>query len=142
MRFCYQDPSNPLLPNGFSKLTQILIDANADVNICNKIGQTALHRASQVRHAPSFDELRVEFANTHASAHDLGYQRQQKNCRWRPPRTPMVSACLSACARCCGFLKIGSFVKRGYWLFIQSCGIFLKIRGACGRDSNSSDAGS
>ena len=43
-----QDPSNPLLPKGFDKLTQVLIDAKADVNICNKIGQTALHRASQV----------------------------------------------------------------------------------------------
>jgi hypothetical protein len=46
--FVCQDPSNPLLPKGFEKLTQVLIDANADVNICNKIGQTALHRASQV----------------------------------------------------------------------------------------------
>ena len=41
-----QDPSNPLLPKGFEKLTQVLINAHADVNICNKIGQTALHRAS------------------------------------------------------------------------------------------------
>ena len=43
-----QDPSNPLLPKGFDKLTKVLIDANADVNMCNKVGQTALHRASQV----------------------------------------------------------------------------------------------
>ena len=50
--YAFQDPLNPLLPKGFEKLTQALIDGNADVNICNKIGQTALHRASLVHMHP------------------------------------------------------------------------------------------